>query len=407
MIEMESRLGQAHKMAALGILTGGIAHDFKNILSPITMYAGMASMGIPARDPLHSHMEKILKAADRAIELVDQLTTFSRYRDPEPRPLMLTPVIKETVKLMRYSVPSTVRISQKLDVASDKILADPVRVHQVLVNLIVNTVQQMGEDGGVVTVGLTDRGNDSARFKSHPGLSPESVYLKLTVSHGECEIRSETSPFEPYDTAKRKRDGIGPGLELVNEWVKELKGGLFLNCAREKGSAFEIFLPKVEIDQAEKPDTRQTPAAGRGRILFVDDDLMVVEAAEVMLLSLGYEVTKAAGGLEALATFKKTPEGFDLIITDQMMSDMMGDDLCREFLRIRPDIPIILCTGYDEMMNEKLAEEAGSKAFFSKPIKIGELAGTIKRLLDQSRNAFQPGPRPSDRESDKKWPTSS
>ena len=386
MRQMASRLQHARRMEALSALAGGIAHDFKNILSPIMMYAGMASMGIPAQDPLHSHLDQIIKAGNRAEELVNQLHLFSRQNDPEPCPLMISPILKETLKWIRFSIPATISIKQSIEVKTDTVSADPVRIHELLTSMFTYAIQRMGDKGGTLKVGLTDGDMDSGHLKGHPGLSPEWSYLKLTVSHTDHGMAPEASAlsFEPYTAPNGKTSGSE--LAMIHDMVKQLKGAVFVRSEPEKGAIFEVFLPKIETHGGEK-NNRNTPSPkGHERILFIDDNVMVADAAEIMFGSLGYRVHKATSSLAALATFKESPWNFDLVITDRMMPDMTGEDLCCALLRIRPDIPIILCTGGDEMMNEERAKEIGIKAFFTKPIAIRKTAGMIRRLLDQQRN---------------------
>ena len=379
--EMASRLQQAQSMEAIGILAGGIAHDFKNILSPIMMYAGMASMGIPVQDPLHSHMDQIIKAGNRADALVRQLLLFSRQNKPEPGPLMIRPILKETLKWLRFSIPATIRIKQNIEVESDTISADPLRMHRLLTNLFTHVIERMGHKGGIMTVGLMDADMDSENLKGHPDLIPERSYLKLTVSDADIGMESEVPAqlFEPHAPPK---NAVGLRLAAVHDIVEQLSGAIFVSSAPEKGATFEIFFPKIETDGAKDTGGKEPPPKGHERILFIDDDVMVADAAKIMFESLGYRVHKATSSLAALAAFKESPWNFDLVITDRVMPDMTGEDLCRAILRIRPDIPIILCTGGDEMMNEEMAKEIGIKAFFTKPIAIRKTAGMIRRLLD-------------------------
>ncbi len=383
MNEMTSRLEHAQSMEALGALAGGIAHDFKNILSPIMMYAGMASMEIPAQDPLHSHMDQIIKAGNRADALVRQLLLFSRQNHSEPGPLMIRPILKETLKWLRFSIPAAIRIKQSIEVESDMVPADPVRMHRLLTNLFTHVIERMGHKGGILNVGLMDA--DSESLKRHPDLIPERSYLKLTVSDAGTGMESEVPAqlFEPYAPPK---NAAGLRLAAVHDIVKQLSGAVFINSAPEKGATFEIFFPKIKTDGSKDAGRREPPPKGHERILFIDDDVMVADAAKIMFESLGYRVHKATSSVAALAAFKESPLNFDLVITDRVMPDMAGEDLCREFVRIRPDIPIILCTGGDEMINEEIAEEIGIQAFFIKPIAIHKTALTIRRLLDQQRN---------------------
>ncbi|MBW2130550.1 MAG: PAS domain S-box protein [Deltaproteobacteria bacterium] len=377
-------LQHAQKMEAIGTLAGGIAHDFNNILTPLIVHAEMALLDLQPDHTVRNNLEQILNSAKRARDLVKQILTFSRQQEHEPRPLKVGLIIKEALKLLRASLPTTIEIRQRILSQQDTVLADPVQIHQVFMNLATNAAHAMREDGGVLTVTLEDLVVGPEEKARHPELTANCRYVKLTVAdtgHG-MERAVLERIFEPYFTTKVKGEGTGMGLAVVLGIVKSHKGVITVESEPGKGSTFEIYLPRCpERPPVECEEIVHIPR-GNETILLVDDEPGMIETLQLMLLRLNYKVEARTGSLDALQAFRANPDKFDLVITDMTMPHMTGIELAREILGIRSNIPIILCTGFSELVSEETAKAAGIKEFIMKPIVMNEIALTIRRALN-------------------------
>lgn len=381
--ELETQLHQAQKMEAIGTLAGGIAHDFNNILAAIMGYAEMALYDVPEGTQGRRNLEQVLKAGYRGKDLVKQIITFSRRSEQERRPMHVSPIAKETLKLLRASLPTTIDIRQHIESQSGMVLADPTHIHQVLMNLCSNAAYAMREKGGVLGIRLSDVDVTSDGAASHLELDP-GPYVKLIVSdtgHGMDRATIERI-FDPFFTTKKPGEGTGMGLAVVHGIVKSCGGAIVVDSDPEKGTVFEIFLPRIEGDSLQEVDLAAPMATGNERILFVDDEEDLVDMAQQMLERLGYSVTVKTSSLEALEVFKAQPDHFALVITDQTMPHMTGADLAKELLRIRPDIPIILCTGFSEVISAEEAKTLGIREFVMKPFATREIAEITRHVLD-------------------------
>jgi PAS domain S-box-containing protein len=382
--KIETQLQQSQKMEAIGTLAGGIAHDFNNILSLIIGYTELAIGNLPEDSRARSNMNKLLKAGERAKDLVKQILTFSRHTEQEQKPVLIHPIIKEALKLLRSTLPTTIEIRQNIS-SANMVLADPTQIHQVIMNLCTNAYHAMNEKGGVLEVSLTDIELDSEFTGKHLNAYP-GPYLRLTVSdtgHG-IEKKVIDRVFEPYYTTKGKSGGTGMGLAVVHGIVKSHGGIITVYSKPDKGSTFNVFLPRFEgAEVVEETDIRlgriQT---GKERILFIDDEPAIVDIAKGMLEHLGYKVQVRTSPIEALSAFKALSDKFDLIISDMTMPKMTGDELAKEFMAIRPDIPIILCTGFSEHINEEKAKAIGIRKFVMKPFVMREMAEAIRQVLE-------------------------
>ncbi len=380
---LKAHLQQAQKMESIGTLAGGIAHDFNNILSPIMIHSEMAKMELPPDSPVQHNLREIYKAGERARDMVKQILTFSRKREGKRAELKITPVIKEALKLLRSTIPTTIDIQQNMEVGSDIVLADPTQIHQIVLNLGTNAAHAMKEKGGTLAVSLVQEDLDSEAAAQHsPDLNPGS-YLKLTVSDTGSGIDRENMEriFEPYFTTKEVGEGTGMGLAVIHGIVKRYGGDITVESELGKGTTFNIYLPRIEADVTPVEEPSVQIPGGAERILFVDDERVAVDAIQPMLENLGYNVTARTSSTEALNAFKNDPNGFDLVITDQTMPNMTGKDLAQKMMSIRPAIPIILCTGYSDQIDKKSAEEMGIRSFIMKPIVMGEMAHTIREIL--------------------------
>ena len=386
--KLEVQLQQAQKMQAIGTLAGGIAHDFNNILFPIIGYTEMAIDGVPEDGVTRSNLREVLKAANRAKGLVQQILTFSRQSEQERKPLKIQSIIKETLKLLRASLPSTIEITQNVDKECRPIMADPTQIHQVLMNLCTNAYHAMREKGGVLGVTLMEVDIDSGDLTSDLDPNP-GPYLKLVVSdtgHGMERLVMERI-FDPYFTTKGPAEGIGMGLAVVHGIVRNHGGYITVYSEPGKGTAFHVYLPRIESG-AILSETVSTELAPKGKehILIVDDEEQIVHMVRLLLESIGYHVTARTSSVEALEAFHTEPERFDLVITDQTMPNMTGTELAQKLMGIRSDIPIILFTGFSEVITEEKAKSIGIREYVMKPVVKTEIARTIRRVLDQEKD---------------------
>lgn len=382
---LESQLRQAYKMEAIGTLAGGIAHDFNNILSAISGYTELALLDVGEGAALKGYLKSVLKASERAKDLVRQILTFSRQNDHQPIAMDLAPVVKESLKLLRASVPKTIEIQHRINGACT-VLADPTQMQQVVMNLCTNAAQAMQQTGGVLDLAIASVELDDNAVKEYLGITPGN-YVKLRVSDTGCGIESNVigKIFDPFFTTKGAGEGTGMGLSVVHGIVKSSGGTITVDSKIGEGSTFNVFLPKVEEQIREQPTAIESIPTGKERILFVDDEDTLVNIGQNMLERLGYQVKTRTSSVEALAAFQHSPDAYDLVMTDMTMPNMTGEGLAKKLLRIRPDIPIIICTGFSHQMDQEKALGMGIRAFVMKPFVIKEVAETIRNVLDAVR----------------------
>lgn len=379
---LEANLQQSQKMEAIGTLAGGIAHDFNNILTAIIGYSEMTLAIVEKGSILEDNIKEVITAGNRATDLVRQILAFSRQSAQEAIPIMPSLIVKEAIKLLRSATPTTIDIKQNIK-SDSLIMGDQTRIHQVLMNLCTNAVHAMEEAGGTLTVDLTDVLLDESFRSQYADIAP-GKYLKLTISDTGTGIKPDIieSIFDPYFTTKEPGEGTGLGLSVVHGIVKGLNGEITVASELGRGSTFTVYLPILEKSVEFKPTTVEIPPVGNETVLLVDDDASIVNMCQQMLVSLGYTVTKRTSSIEALELFKNRPDDFDLVLTDMTMPNITGDRLAIELMKIRPDIPVILCTGYSRKISEENAAKIGIKAFVMKPFVKIELAKTVRKVLD-------------------------
>jgi len=382
--KLEDQLQQAQKMEAIGTLAGGIAHDFNNILGAVMGYAELALHEVENKSIPDQYLREVLHAGRRAKDLVKQILTFSRQTDQERTPVLVRLIVKEVIKLLRASLPSTIEIHQNIQ-SDALVMGDPTQVHQVIMNLCTNAGYAMRDQGGRLTVNLEPLELDPDFAAGHPNLK-SGPYLKLTVSDtGPGIEESELDRiFEPFFTTKEKGEGTGMGLAVVHGIVTGHGGDIIVRSEPGQGTTFTVFFPAVE--RRIEPETRLEipPPSGTESILFVDDELALANAAKHMLESLGYDVITRTNSSEALELFEHQPDRFDLVITDMTMPGLTGDQLAQKLMEIRGDLPVILCTGFSARINEEKALAHGIRAFVSKPVLKRRIAETIRKVLDDS-----------------------
>jgi PAS domain S-box-containing protein len=389
-IKLETQLRQAQKMEAIGTLAGGIAHDFNNILTAIIGNAQLLQLGIDAKNLARKKLDNILKASHRAKDLVMQILAFSRQTEKERQPVQIHLVVKETLKLLKASLPSTIEIRQNITSVSSAnvVMADSTQIQQVLMNLCTNAHHAMRKKGGVLEIALSSLDLDIDGATAYRGLTP-GPWIKLSV----CDTGHGMDPatlkriFDPYFTTKKKGVGTGLGLAVVHGIVKSHGGMISVSSKPGRGSTFHVFLPRIDSDLKSETETESLeplPEGNNELILLVDDEEMVIDMVRHMIERLGYQVVTTTRPDEALKVFGTQPDAFDLVITDMTMPRMTGDVLARELMRIRPNIPVILCTGYSEMMTEEEASATGIRAFFLKPFTLADLSETIRKVLGKA-----------------------
>jgi PAS domain S-box-containing protein len=385
---LEAQLYQARKMEALGTLAGGIAHDFNNILAVILGYTELARFDLPGEARATQYLQEVLTAGKRAKHLVQQILTFSRKSDQQQKPVCLHVLIKETLTLLRAVLPATIHIQQRLSQDAGAILADPSQMHQVLLNLFSNAEHAMRTSGGVLEVQLDAVEIVPQWLVEHPELKP-GPYVRLLVrdsGHGmEPEVLSRI--FEPFFTTKDVGEGSGMGLAVVHGIITAHGGTISAQSTLGKGTTITIHLPRIGDTAGEEPSVPEGLPHGQGRLLLVDDEPVIVRWGQELLERLGYTVAAYTDSGKALKAFQNAPQRFDVVITDQTMPYLTGEKLVEEMKRLRPDIPIILCTGHSYIMDADKALAMGIAAFCMKPLVARELVDTIHRLLhpDEAR----------------------
>ena len=382
--QLKTQLIQAQKMEAIGTLAGGIAHDFNNILGAIIGYSEMALYDTKKDTMEHYNIDQVLRAGHRAKDLVKQILAFSRKSEQDKNVISLTPIVEEALKLLRASLPTTIEIRQNIEPGLDAIFADPTQMHQVMMNLCTNSAHAMRDASGILNVELSNEDLDLKKAAQYPELNP-GAYVKLSISdtgHG-MDAATLDRIFDPYFTTKEQDKGTGMGLAVVHGIVKGHGGIIRIQSEPGKGTRFDILFPVMGRQMESETEALKALPTGNEHILFIDDENTLIDLGKSMLKKLGYRVETRTRPDKALEAFQSAPDKFDLVITDMTMPGMTGDSLAAELMKIRADIPVIICTGYSEKIDEKRARNLGVRGLIMKPFTIRSLSRTVRDALDR------------------------
>jgi PAS domain S-box-containing protein len=384
--DLQTQLRQSQKMEAIGTLAGGIAHDFNNILAAIMGYTELALMEV-GEGSLKNSLVEVRRASGRAKDLIARILAFSRQGEMVKAPLNVSSIIKETLKMLRASLPTTIEIRQTMDQNLGKILADPTQIHQVLMNLCTNAAHAMRENGGLLEIDLSNVFLNEEPVLRTFSLEP-GKYIRLSVRDTGQGIAPAILDkiFDPFFTTKNRGEGTGLGLAMVHGIVSSHGGGIEVRSTPGQGTSFALYFPVLEsVLETDANVVADVPPTGNERVLLVDDEPALVEMGERVLVYLGYQVTTRTSSIEALELFRDQPDKFDLVVSDFTMPNMTGGELAKQILAIRPGMPIVLCTGFSEVFTEEKAKALGVKGYVMKPISIHDLARICRSALDQAR----------------------
>jgi PAS domain S-box-containing protein len=391
-VKLEKELRQAHKMEAIGTLAGGIAHDFNNILTAIQGHTQLAHLKLSAKSPIAYSLEQVLTSCSRAKDLVQQILAFSRQTEHEKKPVQLVSVVNEVLTLLRSSLPTTIEIRRGIELKPEQsvILADSTQIHQVVMNLSTNAAHAIGTGGGVLGIGLSQAKIDESMVSQYPDLHFGS-YLRLTVEDTGCGVDPAIIEriFDPYFTTKLPGQGTGMGLAVTQGIVKAHKGAITVSSEPGVGTTFSVYFPELAEDVEYVQEKSHPLLTGCERILFIDDEEILVALGKEMLEILGYQVTATTRSMDALEAFLDKPDAFDLVISDMTMPGLTGIELAQKMLAVRADLPIIICTGFSELQSDKQSQAAGIREVIRKPYVMTEMASIIRKVL--SREITSPG----------------
>jgi PAS domain S-box-containing protein len=384
LVKTERQFRQASRMEAIGTLAGGIAHDFNNILTAILGYTELSLASVPKDSRTHRNLQEVLTAGHRAKHLVLQILAFSRQSGQGKKPTPIHTVIQEALELLRATIPTTITIHHSL-MTNASVMADSTQLHQVLINLCTNAEYAMRETGDRLEIILEDWVVTEANVASMSGLKI-GPHVRLTIQDNGAGMSSEVLErmFDPFFTTKPIGEGSGMGLAVVHGIVVNHGGALMVDSLGGRGTKIEVYLPTIPTPAGDGSGEQDPIPLGKETILFVDDEETIVRLGKELLSQLGYTVEVHTSSQEALNAFRHDPQRFDLVITDQTMPGLTGEALSRELLRIRPELPIILCTGFSHIMTAEKAKALGIQAYLMKPLAIRDLAPIVRHVLDKT-----------------------
>jgi PAS domain S-box-containing protein len=389
--QAEEKLREMQKMEAIATLAGGIAHDFNNILAAIMGNIEICLLDVSPEEKIAARLGNIMQASLRARELVAQILSFNRSEAGEVRPLKVGPIVRETLKLLRPSIPATIDIVVDVDAETGLINADATQIHQIIMNLCTNAAHAMRKDGGRLTITLSDVAIEEGFQNNATAIAP-GAYIRLRVTDTGTGMDEQTLGriLEPYFTTKEKGEGTGLGLHVVHGIVQQFNGWMDVASEPRQGTTFTIYFPHSKAASVTCVSAKHAYPSGTETVLLVDDDSYLVQITVEILAGLGYRVFPATSPAEALKIFERVPDRFDLVITDQTMPGMAGDKLVHRLRQIKPLLPVIVCTGYSENLDSRKACKSGINAFLMKPVERRVLAQTVRRVLDDTRISLEP-----------------
>lgn len=383
--QLEKQLRQTFKMEAMGVLAGGIAHDFNNILSAILGYTELALRELTGDEGVNRRLQSVMTAASRAKNLVQQILLYSRKSESERQYIEIHEIVFEASDLLRKTIPSSIRLKLDIDANTGVIFADPTQIHQVVMNLCTNAYQALSQKNGEIAVSLKSIVVDPELDSKYSHLT-HNKYALLTVSDTGKGISEDSLSqiFEPFFTTKKSGEGTGMGLSVVNGIVQEHDGHIHVESRLSHGSCFEVLIPlsSEKAIENEQVDVCSDSLNGNEHILFVDDEATLVELATAMLTSFGYQVTGCISSIHALDLFTSDPDNYDIIVTDQVMPELTGDLMSEKMIQVRPDILIIICSGYSASLTPEKMKKTGVASFITKPFDTNSLARIVRSTLD-------------------------
>ena len=380
--KLQAHLNQAQKMEAIGVLAGGIAHDFNNILASILGFTELAREDAQLSSQAAKDLDRVLTSAHRAKDLVKQILAFSRQTSVDRFPMRIQELVKESLKMLRASIPSTIAIKEDIHPQAGVVFADPTQIHQIVMNLCTNAYHAMAQTGGTLTVRVKSIAIDAPAPADGPQLSP-GEYVELTVTDTGTGIGPDTLDkiFDPFFTTKEIGQGTGMGLSIAHGIIKDYGGTITVDSTVGLGTTFHCYFPVIEQEEAKTETVTQETPRGQGHILFVDDEVMLIEMGKALLERLGYTVSAHCKSDLALADFMTDPAHYDLVITDQTMPDLTGIELASKILEVRPELPIILCTGFSNLIDKETATDLGIREFVMKPLTVSSIGHLIQKVL--------------------------
>ncbi len=384
---LESKLRQAHKMESIGTLAGGIAHDFNNILSPIFGYLELSLEKVPEDNPVHDYLTRVLKSAQRASELVKQMLAISRQSKSELQPIRIQNIISEATKLLHASIPSTIEIKDNISRDCGSVMADSTHIYQIIMNLCTNAFHSMEDTGGELNVTLIESNLTIDDLKNSTMVPGPYICLMISDTGHGMEQQVIEKMFDPYFTTKEVGKGTGLGLSVIHGIVNSYNGQINVHSEPGKGSEFKIYLPVIQSrERKETPEIRHSSQKGTETILLIDDEESILHMLKTGLTKSGYQVIALTSSIEALELFRTNSESIDLVISDVTMPVLTGDKLAIEMMKIRRNIPIIICTGFSEIISDEEAAVLGIAGFLTKPVSMRDILGKIREILDNNND---------------------